>query len=196
MQKLPKWSMLLVVAASMMALGACSRGGTAATSGSPAPSTSTSTATSSTAAAIAQWASGATATSNYGSEAGSSWNASNAIGMPEVTTCGDNGKAWASMNKNTVETITLKYSTPVTPSAIKIYESYNPGYVTSVTVSGGGKSANVYTAKPAATAGCPTSLPITVTAAQFKVDSVAVTVDQSALNNWAEIDAVQLTGTP
>ncbi|MEI8082197.1 MAG: hypothetical protein WCI74_10175, partial [Actinomycetes bacterium] len=159
-------------------------------------SPSSSPSASSTGKTIEQWATSATATSNYGETAGSPWNASNATGVSAVNLCGDDGRAWASLKKTTVDTLTLKYKTPVIPSQIDVFESYNPGYVTSVVVSGSGQKATVYTAKVEKTTQCPKTLTIPVTDVPFPINTIAVTVDQTTLDNWAEIDAVRLTGTP
>ncbi len=83
---------------------------------------------------ISEWAESATATSNYGPVAGNSWNASQATGVPNVAKCGDDGKAWASERKDTVDALTLKYAQAVVPTAVHIVESDNPGWITSVIV--------------------------------------------------------------
>jgi hypothetical protein len=43
---------------------------------------------------------------------------------------------------------------------------------------------------------CPTTLSIPITSVTFPVNSVAVTVDETTLDSWAEIDAVSLGGKP
>lgn len=173
----------------------CGTTTTASPTATPTAKTTTS-ATATPGKSVSAWASMASATSSYGSASGSSWNASQATGAPTVTACGDNGDAWASLAKNTVDTLTLAYDQSVMPTSIEIHESFHPGYVTTVTVTGtGGQTATVYTGTPAAVSTCPTTLTIPVTDVTFAVDTVAVTVDQSTLNDWSEIDAVQLTGT-
>ncbi|MEI6622444.1 MAG: hypothetical protein WCP28_11105 [Actinomycetes bacterium] len=205
MNRSPRLSLLVVVAAAAtLALTGCSKSGSSAASSAPPPPVSTSASASGSASSspsmsggsLVQWAVSATATTQYGAGAGESWNASNATGASVITECQDDGRAWASQEKNTVDTLTLKYATPVVPNSITVYESYNPGYVTSVSVSGGGQNAVVYTGVPAAKTPCPTTLVIPVSSVKFKVDTVAVTVDQTKLENWAEIDAVRLSGTP
>lgn len=137
----------------------------------------------------------ATATSSYGTSKGDSWNASQAEGPPNAS-CGDDVHAWASVNQNTIDTLTLTYADAVIPSMVRVVQSYNPGRVSKVVVSGAGQSAQVYAGPADANAGgvCVT-LEIPITGVKFGVDTVAVTVDQTNLTNWAEIDAVELVGT-
>jgi hypothetical protein len=95
-----------------------------------------------------------------------------------------------------VETLTLTYAQPLVPSAVNVVETYNPGYIRTITVSGAGQTATVYNNTPAATTPCPSTLNIPISGVAFPVSTVAVTVDQTTLNSWAEIDAVSLTGKP
>lgn len=103
--------------------------------------------------------------------------------------------AWASLNQNTIDTLTLTYTDAVIPSMVRVVQSYNPGRISKVVVSGGGQSAQVYAGPADAIAGgvCVT-LEIPITGVKFGIDTVAVTVDQTNLTNWAEIDAVELVG--
>ena len=148
-----------------------------------------------------QWASTASATTSYGAEPADSWSANQAIGAPDVTgateadECGDIGQAWASAARDTVDTLTLGYTKAVIPTGVNIRETYNPGSIVKVVVSGaGGKSSTVYEGQPAVGATCPTYLVIQVTGVDFPVSSVAISLDQTQVQNWSEIDAVQLVG--
>jgi hypothetical protein len=144
-----------------------------------------------------EWAQAASATSNYGTNPGDPWNASQAIGPPDVTACGDDGYAWASLDTNTTETLTLTYAQPLLPTAVNVVETFNPGYVKTITVSGsGGQTATIYTGTPALVSQCPTTLTVPITTVTFPVSTVAVTVDESSLDSWAEIDGVGLLGKP
>lgn len=136
----------------------------------------------------------ATATSNYGTNRGDQWNASQAEGPPNAS-CGDDGHAWASAQQNTIDTLTLTYQDRVVPSEVRVVQSFNPGRVSKVVVSGGGQSAQVYAGPANANGGgvCVT-LEIPITGVKFGIDAVAVTVDQTNLGSWAEIDAVELVG--
>ena len=145
-----------------------------------------------------QWAKSATATSNYGANPGDSWNSSQATGAPNAT-CSDDEHAWASLESNTVETLTVAYADSVIPSMVRVVQSDNPGHVSKVVVSGSGKTAEVYSNPDAAAVpgGQPcVTLEIPINAVSFAIDTVAVTVDQTKVGNWAEIDAVELIGKP
>lgn len=153
---------------------------------------------------VRQWAISATATTSYGAgQPGDAWAASQAVGPPDVKAdtpeleCGDIGQAWASAERNTVDTLTLKYQTPVIPTAINIRETYNPGAVTKVEVAGsGGQRATVYESAPKKVTDCPRTLTVPIGDVKFAVDTVLITVDQTQEQNWAEIDAVELVGNP
>jgi hypothetical protein len=148
-----------------------------------------------------QWATTASATTSYGTDPKSSWSAEQATGAPDVTAdvqadeCGDIGQAWASAARDTVDTLTLGYAKSVIPTGVNIRQTYNPGAIVKVVVSGsGGQSSVVYQGQPTVGTTCPTFLVVKVTGVEFAVNSVAVTVDQSQVQSWAEIDAVQLVG--
>lgn len=147
---------------------------------------------------VVLWAVEAIATSNYGATPGSSWNATNTQGEPDTPECGDYTSAWASEGSATVDTLTVTYDRAVVPSAVVVYETYNPGQTVKVEVVGAdGTSTTVYEAKPAETTQCPRALVVSLTGVAGPVNKVKVTVDQSVLGlGWAEIDAVALVGTP
>ncbi|MEI8081098.1 MAG: hypothetical protein WCI74_04560 [Actinomycetes bacterium] len=177
------------VALTLLLVG-CSSGGNASPSTDPASPSGSQTPNQ-----LEQYAVGATATSSYGEKEGSAWNASNAVGAPTVHVCADDGAAWASLNKNTVDSLQAKFQEPVIPTSVSVYQNYNPGYVTEVSVSGAGKSAVVYSGAPAPQSSCPSTLTVPISKVDFLIDFVSVTVDQRTLNNWSEIDAVKLVGT-
>lgn len=145
-----------------------------------------------------QWAVSATATTSYGPSPETGWSAKQATGAPDVTpdTCGDIGEAWASAQRNTVDTLTLTYAKAVVPTGINVWETFNPGAIVKVTVSdGGAQSKVVYESTPKKVTECPRVLKIPVTGVSFAVNTVAITVDQTQEQDWAEIDAVELVGT-
>lgn len=140
---------------------------------------------------IEQWASSAVASSEFGIE---SWTAEQAIGEPNVTECGDNIYAWASWGTDTVEWLILGYNTPVYATEVVIYQTYNPDYVVLVElVDTDGNLHAVYEGQPS-TKPCPYEMSVTFPQTDYLVTGVAVTVDQSTLYSWNEIDAVKLIG--
>jgi hypothetical protein len=148
-----------------------------------------------------QWATTATATTSYGTNPGDSWAASQATGAPNVTAdvpadeCGDIAQAWASSARDTIDMLTLGFAKAVIPTGINIRETYNPGAIVKVVVSGPtGQSATVFQGQPNKVSSCPRMFEVPVSGVSFVVNSVAVTIDQTQVQSWAEIDAVQLVG--
>ncbi len=76
-----------------------------------------------------QWGATAEASSSYSP---SSWSASQATGAPNVNICGDAPSAWASATSTGRDTLTIHYWTPVIPTEVNIYQTYNPGAIVRV----------------------------------------------------------------
>jgi hypothetical protein len=145
---------------------------------------------------ISQWAISAAASSEYGA---SDWSAMQATGAPDTPVCGDQGTAWASATAGTEteEWIELTYATFVRPTQVNIFQTYYPDQVVKVelidSVSG---YHEIYTASPEAMDECPYVLSIPVGDVDYVVAGIRITIDQSLLGNWNEIDAVELVGMP
>ena len=141
---------------------------------------------------IRQWAISAVASSEYGD---SDWNAMQATGEPNTVECGDHVTAWASSDSATVEWIELIYAEAVFPTEINIHQSYNPNQVSKVELlDTAGNYHVVYEAAPAWQDLCPFVLKITVDDADYQVLSIRITIDQTVVQSWNEIDAVELVG--
>ncbi|MBN2470404.1 MAG: PPC domain-containing protein [Anaerolineae bacterium] len=80
---------------------------------------------------IGQWATMVEASSQYADD---SWAAEQVLGEPDTFECGDIPTAWASSSLTGRETLTVFYDTEVQPTAVSIYETYNPGAITEVAV--------------------------------------------------------------
>jgi hypothetical protein len=147
------------------------------------------------AATVSQWASSASATTEYGS---TSWAADQATGAPDVSACGDNGSAWASSSSTGYDKLKVSFDTPVVPTTVKIYLSYNPGQVSLVQVVDiNGKSTVIYKKSPRRISQCPYVMTLPVKGVTAPVDAVRITVNQGRLKlGWTEVDAVQLVGKP
>jgi hypothetical protein len=144
---------------------------------------------------IRQWATSATANSEYGSF---DWAAIQATSAPDTFECGDYGTAWASESSDTVEWIELSFDTPVIPTEVNIYQTYSPDQVTQVElIDLTSTYYTVYTADPQDMSGdtCPYILSIPVEYAGYQTMGLRITIDQSVLGlGWNEIDAVELVG--
>lgn len=141
---------------------------------------------------ISQFATGATASSQYSEP---SWSAMQVVGAPDTAGCGDLSSAWASLYSSGKDWLLPTYDQPVIPTRIMIYQTYNPGAVSLVEVLDEvGNSIIVYEADPTILSQCPYMLEIEVRDVNTLVRSVRLTIDQSINNDWTEIDAVQLFG--
>jgi hypothetical protein len=140
----------------------------------------------------AQWANGATASTEYTS---SEWSAFQATGAPNADGCTDDARAWANLERDGVDWLELMYAQPVHPSEIRIYENWGAGSIVKVEVKDvSGEYHTVYTAQPVGPETCPRMLTIPVTGVMAMVSTVRVTVDQRFISEWNEIDAVRLAG--
>ena len=88
------------------------------------------------------------------------------------------------------EWLDLEYAEPVLPIAILVYETFNPGALCRVSVSGqDGKEVEVWTEKPGP---LKASKRVTVvpTKVDFPTDRVMLHIASNAVPGWNEIDAV------
>lgn len=142
-------------------------------------------------AAIAQWAVGATASSEYTSD---HWSARQATGPPNVFSCQEDPRAWASLDIS-VDWLEVSYHEPVRPSEIRIHEIWAVGAITRVEVKDiSGVYHTVFVPSSSDSRVCPRILTIPVTSVMTMVTAIRITVDQTHIGDWTEIDAVQLIG--
>ena len=140
-----------------------------------------------------QWASSATASSEY---TATDWSAGRATGPPDVPGCTDDERAWASLAPDGVDWLELVYPANVRPTEIRVHEVLAVSSIVKVEVkNGSGTYQTVYTAQPGSQT-CPRVLIIPVTGVSAMVRVVRVSLDQRTLNYWNEIDAVKLIGNP
>ena len=149
---------------------------------------------------IDQWATSATASSEYGNPG---WAAIQATGEPDTPECGDYQTAWASSASDGVDWLELGYEFPAIPGRINVYESHSPGFITRVeVVDEGGYYHTVWEGEPAPAEECPRVFSIPVIGVDVPVVGVRIHLDQRAGGNWneadidhASVDAVELVGT-
>ena len=140
---------------------------------------------------LAQWATSATASSQYTT---TEWSAGQATGPPNAAGCSDDPLAWASLAPSGVEWLELGFKDAVRPTEVRIYENFGVGSLVKVEVKAqNGAYHTVYTALPASLA-CPRVLTIPVSGIEDFVSGVRLSFDQSILQDWNGIDAVRLTG--
>lgn len=141
-----------------------------------------------------QWAVSASATSEYST---ADYSAMQATGEPDTQECSDAVTAWASAGvKNPDEALTVYFEIPVWATQVNIHQSYTPGGITGIELlpAAGGD------AIPIADSGDPGSdcpgvhsidLPSDLPGV---INGVVIYLDQSGLDTWNEIDAVELVG--
>ena len=141
-----------------------------------------------------QWAIFAIASSEYGSDG---YSAMQATGPPNTPDCGDQNTAWASNDGYAVEWLEVYYVEAVYPTEIHIHQTHTPNQIVKVEVLDEDTGYHtVYQGQPEMT-DCPHILTVTIDDADYMVQTVKITVDQSKLDlPWDEIDAVELVGTP
>ncbi len=142
-----------------------------------------------------QWAVEATASSQYGE---TDYSAAQATGTPDTPLPGDFPTAWAPENPDDgLQTLELRYAHLVVPTAIRIYETYNPGAVVAVEAYNGEADEWVVLwsgQDPSQEAPAVFSPPLNP--ADFATDRLRLTLDTAAVPGWNEVDAVQLVGRP
>lgn len=144
-------------------------------------------------AEIVQFATVATASSQYAAD---SWSAAQATGEPNVRECGDITGAWAAGSRDTIESIDLTYQTPVVATGVDVYETYTSGHVIKIEVRFEmGDWQEVWPrAGERDMTPCPGVLRARFPKTANTVNEVRVTIDQRNAESWSEIDAVALIG--
>ena len=145
-------------------------------------------------AAFHQWASGATASSQYGSD---TWSATQATGPTATTEYGSRPTAWAPAAQDAGPAwLELTFDEPVIPSEVVVFESSGNGFVASVELWDATTESWVTAwqgqdQSPEFVIGFSPDL----TSNDFATDRVRVNIDTD-VEGWNEIDAVALIGTP
>ena len=142
---------------------------------------------------LRQWATSATASSQYGD---TSWSAMQATGAPNSFMCGDLVTAWASATSTEEASLTVMFDVPVIPSQVNIHQSYNPGAITGIDLlpADGSGAITVTDSGDPGGGPCPGVLTIDILGEAPPINGVTIYLDQSITNNWNEIDAVELVG--
>ena len=139
-----------------------------------------------------QWASGASASTEYSS---TSWCAAQATGAPNTEGAGDFSTAWASREPDAdTEWLILTFDSAVEPGLIRIHETYNAGAVSKVEARDDRGAWRPVWEAAAAASPAPRWLEIPVPAGTWTTREVRLTIDSNAVPGWNEIDAVELIG--
>lgn len=143
--------------------------------------------------ALRQWASSATASSEYGS---SDYSAMQAVGAPDTQGCADSTLAWASRSGSGQEFLTLTYAQPVVPLQLNVHQNLTPGAIVRVELMDAetGETIVVPDSADPATEPCPRVFELNITDVDRPVIAVTIHLDESLVGYWNEIDAVELVG--
>ncbi|MFA0823070.1 MAG: cohesin domain-containing protein [Methanomethylovorans sp.] len=135
-----------------------------------------------------QWASGATASSEYTADR---WSANQATGAPNTDACGDISTAWAPASSGTdPEWLSLSFATPVLATAVRVHETNIAGFIYQVDVVDTSGQKHTVWAGTDSTA-CPGWLEVTFDKTQYTINGVIL---YTKIAGWEEIDAVELIG--
>lgn len=138
-----------------------------------------------------QWATSATASSEYTSN---EWSAAQATGAANVYGCNDDPHAWASLGSDTKEWLEVNFALAVFPTKVEVFETYANSSIVKVELRDEtGVYRTVFSAEPKVEA-CPRVLTIPATNVEVKIKGVRIHFDQSVIAYWNEVDAVRLTG--
>ncbi len=125
------------------------------------------------------------------------WSAAQATGPSNTDKCGDIRTAWSTAQPNSQGTLNLYFAQLVRPTQVRIYQNFNPGFITRVDLTDVyGKAHTIYQSVPQPVALCPFVLVIPIKGADYATNTVTVYLDQTgSTGGWNEIDAVELIGT-
>lgn len=143
-----------------------------------------------------QWAINATATSQYGDDG---YSAMQATGAPNTPAAGDEETAWTpAATEGGEQTLELTYEHAVVPSAIRVYETYNPGAVIRIEAYDAENDAWVvlWEGEPAAPEEDIRVFSPELAQIDFPIDTIRIVLDTDAIESWNQIDAVELLGRP
>lgn len=120
------------------------------------------------------------------------WGPEQVEGPPNTTGPGDIQTAWASQTTDEQEEWLLcEYAEPVIPSAISVYETYNPGAITKVSVFKlDGTEVEVWKGEDPTQPDAGHGISVIPIKVDFKVNRVKVYLDSPSFPGWNEIDAV------
>ena len=123
-----------------------------------------------------------------------SWGPEQATGKPDTPQAGDRSTAWASKTADGQdEWLRLRYRRAVTPTAVHVYESYNPGALYRITArNSSGREIEIWSGEDPIPVGSGMGKAAVPVEAGFKTDCITIYLRSSKVKSWNEIDAVGL----
>ena len=143
-----------------------------------------------------QWASSATAGSQYGS---TQYSAAKATGAPDISVVGNSPDAWCPANKNEgSDWLEVSFAKPVHATGVRVRQNDSAGAIAKIEAIEPDGTAHVWWAgtDPYVTPATREIVWFAVRVPQtpYLVAKVKITLNLAATPGWKEIDAVQLVG--
>lgn len=125
------------------------------------------------------------------------WSIAQILGEPDTPGSGDIQTAWASATPDGQrEWLILEFAQVVTPTAVEIHETYNPGAVDRVSMwNPQGQEVTVWTGVDPTPATSSRGISLIPVRPGFKTSRVKIYLDSPKFPGWNEIDAVGLRDT-
>ena len=123
------------------------------------------------------------------------WGPEQVIGAPDTwPRSGDIGTAWASKTPDGQEEwLQLSYESAIRPSAVLVYETYNPGALKKITaINEDGREIELWSGKDPTAAGSEKGISVVPVHPELDVKCIKVYLDSVKVAGWNEIDAVGL----
>jgi hypothetical protein len=123
-----------------------------------------------------------------------SWGPEQVTGEPDTPQAGDHSTAWAASTADGQdEWLRLRYRRAVTPTAVHVYESYNPGALYRITATdSSGRETEIWLGEDPVPVGSGMGKAAVPVATGFQTDCITIYLKSSVVRSWNEIDAVGL----
>ena len=120
------------------------------------------------------------------------WGPEQATGEPDTETAGDIQTAWASQSQDDQdEWMTLEYAEPITPAAVLVHETYNPGALVRVTAFKlDGTEVELWKGQDPTGTDVEMGTSEVPVKADFKTNRIRIYIASKDVPGWNEIDAV------
>jgi len=123
------------------------------------------------------------------------WAATQILGPPDTyPRYGDITSAWASRTQDAqTEFIKIGYTSHITITGVKVYETYNPGAISNIeAIDEEGNMHMLWSGKPSALPRRARIFRIDIPETEYKVAAILIRLDSHKVPGWNEIDAVGL----
>jgi len=124
------------------------------------------------------------------------WGPEQACGAPDTPRAGDHASAWASRSEDGgPEWIVLEFAREVVPTAVRVFESFNPGAVVAVlAVDDAGTEIELWRGLDPVAPGAEHAVTLIPLAGEHASRRIKLELDSQRVRGWNEIDAVGLHG--